>query len=67
MENVKEFLIRYRGAIIGAIIAIIAILLRIHEILIGFIIVAAGALIGNYVQLNKEKVKDNIRRIVDKW
>ena len=67
MENFKEFLIRYRGAIIGAIIALVAILLKIHEILIGFIIVAAGALIGNYVQLNKEKVKETIRRVVDKW
>ena len=67
MKQKKEFLIRYRGAIIGAIIALVAILLKIHEILIGFIIVAAGALIGNYVQLNKEKVKETIRRVVDKW
>jgi len=67
MEQFKEFLIKYRGAIIGAIIALIAILLKIHEILIGFLIVAVGALIGNYVQQNKEFVKDKIRKIVDKW
>lgn len=67
MEQFKEFLIRYRGAFIGGIIAIIAMLLNIHKILIGFLIIAAGALIGNYVQLNKEKVKDSIRRVVDRW
>jgi len=67
MEKFKDFLIKYRGAIIGAIIALVAILLKIHEILIGFLIVAVGALIGNYVQQNKEFVKDKIRKIVDKW
>jgi len=67
MEQFKEFLIKYRGAIIGAIIALIAILLKIHEIIIGFLIVVAGALIGNYVQQNKENVKNNIRKVIDKW
>lgn len=67
MENFKEILIKYRGAIIGGIIAIIMLILRIHEFLIGCLIIAAGILIGNYVQQNKEKVKDNIRKAVDKW
>lgn len=67
MEQFKNFLIKYRGAIIGGIVAIIAIALKIHEILIGFLIVAAGALAGNYVQQNKESVKDKIRKIVDRW
>jgi len=67
MENFKEFLIKYRGAIIGGIIAIIMLILRIHEFLIGCLIIAAGILIGNYVQQNKEKVKDSIRKAVDKW
>ena len=67
MEQFKEFFIKYRGAIIGAIIALIAILLKIHEIIIGFLIVVAGALIGNYVQQNKENVKNNIRKVIDKW
>lgn len=67
MEQFKEFFIRYRGAIIGGIIAIIALILKIHQILIGLLIIAAGILAGNYVQQNKEKVKDCIRRVVDKW
>lgn len=67
MEQFKDFLIKYRGAIAGGIIAIIALILKIHEFLIGCLIIIAGILIGNYVQQNKEKVKDTIRRVVDKW
>lgn len=67
MEDLKNFLIRYRGAIIGGIIAIILLIFRIYEFLIGCIIIIAGMLTGNYVQQNKEKVKDRIRKIVDKW
>ena len=67
MDEFKEFLIKYRGAIIGGIVAIVALILRIHEFLIGCILVVAGVLLGNYVQQNKEAVKDKIRKIVDKW
>ncbi len=67
MENIKEFLIKYRGAIIGGIVAIILLILKIHEILIGFLIIAAGVLAGNYIQQNKEKVKEGIRHLVDRW
>lgn len=67
MEQFKEFLIKYRGAFIGGIIAIIALILKIHQILIGCLIILAGIFIGNYVQQNKEKVKETIRKIVDRW
>ena len=67
MEQFRDFLVRYRGAIIGGIIAIICLIFKIHEFLIGCLIIIAGILIGNYVQQNKEKVKNMIREIVDKW
>lgn len=67
MEDFKNFLVKYRGAIIGGIIAIILLIFRIYEFLIGCVVIVAGILIGNYVQQNKEKVKDKIRKIVDKW
>lgn len=67
MEQFKNFLIKYRGAIIGGIIAVIALLLKIHKFLIGCLIIVAGILLGNYVQQNKEIVKDAIRRLVDRW
>ena len=67
MEKIKDFLVKYRGAIIGGIIAIVLLILRIHEILIGILIIAAGAFAGNFVQKNKEIVKEGIRHIVDRW
>ena len=57
MEKVKQFLINYRGAIIGGIVAIVALLLNLHKALIVILIVIAGILLGNYVQHNKELVK----------
>ena len=42
-------------------------ILKIYQILVGCLIIVAGVLIGNYVQQNKEKVKDGIRRLVDRW
>ena len=66
MENVKEFFIKYRGAIIGGLIAIIALILNLHKILIWLLIVIAGIVIGNYVQNNKEMVKDKLKTYIDK-
>lgn len=67
MEQFKDFLIKYRGGIIGGFIAIIALVLHIYKFLLGCIIIVAGILLGNYVQQNKEFVKDRIRKIVDRW
>ncbi len=67
MEKFKNFILEYRGAIIGGIIAIVALVLRIHEFLIGCLVIAAGILAGNYVQKNKEIVKEKIRDLVDRW
>ena len=61
MENLKNFIIRYRGAIIGGIVAIIALILRIHKFLIGCIIILAGILIGNYVQKNKKHYRKMVK------
>lgn len=67
MEQFKDFIVKYRGAIIGGIIAAVLLIFNIDEFLIGCLIIAAGIIIGNYVQQNKEKVKDSIRKAVDKW
>ena len=66
MESVKEFFIKYRGAIIGGLIALIALILNLHKILIWLLIVIAGIVIGNYVQNNKEMVKDKLKSYIDK-
>ena len=67
MEKVRDFLIKFRGAIIGGLVAIILLILRVHKILIGLLIIGAGILAGNYIQQNKEKVKNAIRHVVDRW
>ena len=66
MEEFKNFLINFRGAIIGGIVAIIALLLNLHKILVWVLIVVAGIVIGNYVQHNKEFVKDKLKTYIDK-
>ena len=66
MEKVKQFLINYRGAIIGGIVAIVALLLNLHKALIVILIVIAGILLGNYVQQNKELVKEKLKSYIDK-
>ena len=66
MEDFKNFLINFRGAIIGGIIALIALLLNLHTVLIWILIIVAGIIIGNYVQHNKEFVKDKLKSYIDK-
>lgn len=66
MEDLKNFLIKFRGAIIGGIIAFIALLLNLHTILMWILIIVAGILLGNYVQHNKEFVKDKLKSYIDK-
>ena len=66
MEKVKDFIINYRGAIIGGIISIIALILNLHKVLICILIIVAGIIIGNYVQHNKEIVKEKLKTYIDK-
>ena len=66
MEEIKKFLIKYRGAIIGGLVAILALILNLHKLLIWLLIVIAGILIGNYIQHNKEMVKEKLKFYIDK-
>lgn len=66
MNEIKNFLMKYRGAIIGALIAILILCTGFYRLIIGIILVGMGIYVGNYVQLNKEFVKDKIKNFVDK-
>ena len=66
MNNIKEFISKYRGTIIGVIIAIICLIFNLHKALIAILVVVAGGLIGNYVQHNKEFVKEKLKMFIDK-
>lgn len=66
MEDFKNFLIKFRGAIIGGLIALVALLLNLHKVLLWILIIIAGIVLGNYVQNNKEFVKDKLKSYIDK-
>ena len=66
MDDFKKFLIKFRGAIIGGIIAVLLLLTRLYDLIIGVVLIALGVYIGNYVQLNKEAVKDKLKKFIDK-
>lgn len=61
-----EFLKKYKGGIIGIIVAIILLILELDRILIGAVVILAGMLIGNYVQRNKPEVKEKLKRLIDR-
>ena len=66
MEDVKNFLIKYKGAIIGVIISIIILATRLYEVIVGILLILAGAFVGNYIQQNKEEVKEKTKKFIDK-
>ena len=66
MEDIKKFLMKYRGAIIGGIVAILLLLTRLYDLIIGVVLICLGIYVGNYVQLHKETVKEKLRKIIDR-
>ena len=66
MEDFKKFISQYRGAIIGVKVAIIILATRLYALIIGILLILAGAFIGNYVQQNKDDVKTKLKKIIDK-
>lgn len=64
--NLKEFWNNYKGAIIGIIIAILVLVTRLHDLILAIVVILLGALIGNYVQQNKEDVKTKLKSFIDK-
>lgn len=73
MENNKNFddflgfLRKYKGAVIGGLIAIIIACTGLWKLLIAVAVIISGFWIGNYVQKNKEKVKDFLRKLIDRF
>lgn len=67
MEVLKDFWNRYKGAIIGVIIAILIFATGIYKLFIVAIIIIVAAIIGNYIQNNKEYVKDRLKNFIDRF
>ena len=66
MNDLKDFFIKYRGAIIGGIVSIVALILNLHKVLLTIALIIFGILLGNYIQHNKEYVKDKLKSYIDK-
>ena len=58
---------RYLGAIIGAIVAILIFATGIYKLFVVAVIIVIAAIIGNYVQNNKEYVKDKLKNFIDRF
>ena len=66
MQELKEFIMKYRGAIIGGIIAILILCTGFYRLMVGILLIGAGIYAGNYFQQNKDEVKDKIKKIIDR-
>ena len=66
MKEIKDCLMKYRGAIIGALIAILILCTGFYKLMIGIILIAIGIYVGNYIQINKDDVKDKLKNFIDR-
>ena len=66
MQEIKDFIMKYRGAIIGAIVAILILCTGFYRLMVGIILICVGIYAGNYIQQNKDTVKDKIKNIIDR-
>ena len=66
MDSLKNFWNNYKGAIIGVIVAILILLTNLYKLCIAIILIGVGAFAGNYIQLNKDQVKEKLKKFIDK-
>lgn len=66
MNEMKDFFMKYRGSIIGALIAILILCTGFYRLIVGIILVGMGIYVGNYIQANKNEVKEKVKKFIDK-
>ena len=66
MEKLQNFWNNYKGAIIGVVIAALILITRLQDLIVAIVVLVLGALIGNYVQQNKDDVKSKLKNFIDK-
>ena len=66
MVEVKKFIKEYSGAIIGGLVAVLILCTQLYKLIIGIILIAMGIFVGNYIQRNKDDVKEKVKKIIDK-
>ena len=67
LEEIKKFLLKYKGGIIGGFIAIIFIFTGLLKLCVTIGIIIIGFIFGNYIQRNKELVKENLKKFIDRF
>ena len=66
MDSIKDFWNQFKGAIIGVVVAILILITRLHDLILASVVLVLGAFIGNYIQQNKEDVKEKLKKFIDK-
>lgn len=66
MNEFKNFIKEYCGAIVGGIVAILILCTGFYKLIVGIIFVALGIVLGNYIQKNKYEVKEKLKKIIDR-
>ncbi len=70
MDNFKLFCDKYGGAIIGFLVGLaLAVLLlctNLYKLIIGIALIIACVYFGNYIQRNKENLKEKTKKFIDK-
>ena len=66
MEGFKNFWNQYKGAIIGIVVAILILWTKLYDLIIGCVVIILGAMVGSYVQKNKDIVKEKLKNFIDR-
>lgn len=66
MDGLGGFFQKYGGAIIGGFIALILACTRLYRVIIAIVLIIIGIWAGNYVQRNKEEVKEKLKNLIDR-
>ncbi len=67
MNSIKDFWSNYKGAILGVILAILIIMTNLYKLIVAVVLIILGAIVGNYIQQNKQIVKDRLKNFIDKF
>lgn len=63
----KEIWEKYKGAILGGVIAVVVLASELAETVFYILVVGGAIILGNYVQKNKEEVKEKLKDFIDKF
>ena len=66
-DSLMDFIVKYKGAIIGGAIAVLLVCTGLFKLLIALIAIVGGIVAGNYIQKNKDSVKEKLKSLIDKF